>query len=181
MSDVPQLTPLSPRAAEIVSVARELLETGGREAVTMRAIAERLGIRAPSLYKHVPDKAALEAALIEQGLAELGAALYEALDDERPVRALLEVYRRRASAHPNLYRLGTAGRLPRERLAPGLEDWAGRPFFVVTGEAKLARALWTFAHGMVILELDGRFPDDADLDGTWAEGAHVFESRLSTT
>ena len=39
----------------------------GPDALTMRRLAERLGIRAPSLYKHLPDKAALEAAIIATG------------------------------------------------------------------------------------------------------------------
>jgi AcrR family transcriptional regulator len=49
---------LTPRAREIVAAARAILEEGGPEALSMRAIAERLGIRAPSLYKHVPDREA---------------------------------------------------------------------------------------------------------------------------
>ncbi len=46
---------LPPRAQEIVAEARELLEEEGAEALTMRRLAERLGIRAPSLYKHLPE------------------------------------------------------------------------------------------------------------------------------
>jgi AcrR family transcriptional regulator len=52
--------PLTPRAWQVVSVARDLLETEGSDALTMRRLAEEMGIRAPSLYKHVPHKAALE-------------------------------------------------------------------------------------------------------------------------
>lgn len=40
----------------------------------MRRLAAAMGIRAPSLYKHVPDKAALEVALVVAGLDELAAA-----------------------------------------------------------------------------------------------------------
>ena len=36
----------------------------------MRRVADRLGIRAPSIYKHLPDKQALEAALISAGFDE---------------------------------------------------------------------------------------------------------------
>jgi hypothetical protein len=46
---------LSPRAREIVAVARDVLETEGAEALTMRRLADRLGIRAPSLYRHLPN------------------------------------------------------------------------------------------------------------------------------
>jgi AcrR family transcriptional regulator len=172
----PSLTSLKPRAAEIVSAARGLLEESGREALTMRSLADRIGIRAPSLYKHFPDKNAVEVALIEQGMAELGAALRAAVASERPVAGLLRAYRAQALANPNLYRLATAGPLPRERLAPGLEDWAGEPFFLAVGEPHLAQALFAFAHGMVILEIDRRFPEDSDLDRTWDEGARAFAS-----
>ena len=71
----------------------------------------------------------------------------------------------------------TAGPLPRSELAPGLEDWAGEPFLLVTGEPHRAQALWSFAHGMVILEIDGRFPAGSDLDRTWRAGAAAFAPR----
>ena len=38
-----------------------------------------------------------------------------------------------------------------------------------------ARALWVFAHGMVMLELDHRFPPDADLDAAWRAGVAAFQ------
>jgi hypothetical protein len=41
-------------------------------------------------------------------------------------------------------------------------------------DTHLARAMWAFAHGMVSLEIDGRFPPGADLDGAWAAGASSF-------
>jgi AcrR family transcriptional regulator len=53
-----------------VGAARQILEDEGREALTMRRLAEAVGIRAPSLYKHFSDKAAVELALIEQGFTE---------------------------------------------------------------------------------------------------------------
>jgi len=87
---------------------------------------------------------------------------------------LLATYRRSGLAQPNLYRLATSGRLPREDLTPGLEEWAGEPFLLATGEPHLAQALWSFAHGMVILEIDGRYPQHSELDKTWEAGAAAF-------
>lgn len=40
-----------------------------------------------------------------------------------------------------------------------------------------AVTLFIFARGMTILELDGRFPPDADLDAAWASGLQSLESR----
>lgn len=147
----------------------------------MRRLADDLGMKAPSLYKHFPDKAALLAAIIEGALTEMGTALHRAL--ARPGRrgtiaAMLSAYRQQAVDHPNLYRLATAGRLPRHLLPAGLEEWAGEPFFLVAGEPDRAQALWAFAHGMVILEIDGRFPEGSDLDHTWKAGATAFTQRM---
>jgi AcrR family transcriptional regulator len=41
---------------EVLDVAATVLEDDGVEAVTVRAVAARMGIRTPSLYKHVRDK-----------------------------------------------------------------------------------------------------------------------------
>jgi AcrR family transcriptional regulator len=161
----------------VVSAAWRVLEAESLDAVTMRRLGDELGIKAPSLYKHLPDKAALEAALVEEGLAQMGAALHAALarpGRKRPLDAMLATYRRYGTEHPNLYRLTTAGRLPRAKLPEGLEEWAGSPFFLATGDPHRAQALWAFAHGMVILEIDGRFPEASDLDRTWRAGAAAF-------
>ena len=48
----------------------------------MRRIADRIGIRAPSLYEHLPDKRALEAAIISVGFERLAEAF-----ERRPARA----------------------------------------------------------------------------------------------
>ena len=118
---------LTPRAREVVDAARELLEAEGLEALSMRRLGEHLGIRAPSIYKHLPDKQALENALISAGFEEQADAFEAALrgaDD--PLGALATAYRAFAAEHPHLYRLMTERPLDRENLAPGAEERAGR-------------------------------------------------------
>lgn len=45
----------------------------------------------------------------------------------------------------------------------------------------LAQALWAFAHGTLILELDRRFLDGSNLDRTWQAGTEAFTAaRLAT-
>jgi AcrR family transcriptional regulator len=171
------LSARSGRAADIVSAARRILEDEGAGALTMRRLAAEVGMQAPSLYKHFATKRAVEAALIDEGMLEIGQALHDALADadrRDSVRSLLAAYRRAALASPALYRLATGGPLPRQDLTSGLEEWAGRPFFLATGDPWRGQALWSFAHGMVILELDGRFPEASDLDRTWDVGAAAF-------
>jgi AcrR family transcriptional regulator len=167
----------SVRRDEIVAAARQILEADGREHLTMRSLAERLEIRAPSLYKHVADKDELESLLIAEALRGMGEALHAAIDGlplrgskKRALAALAEAYRTWALAHPHLYRLATEGELPRDQLPDGLEAWTAEPLVRVTGDQDRARAAWAFAHGMTILELDGRFPQAADLDAAWRVG-----------
>ena len=168
----------SKRVAEAAAVARKVVEEEGVGALTMRRLADEMGIQAPSLYKHFSGKADLELLLIEDAMFDIGEVTHEALrgpGSAGPLRNLLTTYRSYSLAHPNLYRLATSGHLRREQLPEGLEAWAGNPWFVVTGNPSMAQALWSFAHGMVILELDGRYPSDSDLDKTWSAGADAFE------
>jgi AcrR family transcriptional regulator len=149
-----------------------------------------LGIKAPSLYKHLPDKAALEALVVAAGFAELAAALADAAaaadradgadkgdaaDAAGKLTAIARAYRAYAVTHPHLYRLMNYQPLRRDLLPDGLETRAAQPLAEAAGydEAR-ARAMWAFAHGMVSLEIDGRFPPRADLDEAWRAGLAAF-------
>ena len=170
--------PLSSRAREIVAVAREVLEREGPGALTMRRIAEVLGIRAPSLYKHVPGKEALEVAIVIAGFEEAAAAFEAATDGAaEPLAAFVTAYRAFARAHPHLYRLMTDRPLPRAHLPPGLEERTAAPLHRATGSPARARAAWAFIHGMVLLELTGRFPDDGMTEQAWQEGIAAMRRR----
>ncbi|HXV32493.1 MAG TPA: TetR/AcrR family transcriptional regulator [Gaiellaceae bacterium] len=167
---------LSPRAREIVTAARALLDEEGPGALTMRRLADRLGIRAPSLYKHLSGKEALEAAVISDGFAELAEAFEGAVAGAAdPLGALAAAYRRFGLEKPHLYRLMTERPLRRDLLASGVEERAAAPLLAATGrDEALARAAWAFAHGMTVLELNGRFPESADLDAAWRQGLRGF-------
>lgn len=173
---------LGPRVRDVVAVARQILEREGPDGLTMRRLAEQMGIKAPSLYKHVDSKDEVEALLMAEAFRELGRELHDAIGSLRNGRsprkalsALGRAYRRWALAHPHMYRLVTGGPLPRERLPEGLEAWAAEPVVSAAGgDPARARAAWAFAHGMTILELDGRFPPDADLDAAWATGVQAL-------
>ena len=154
------------RAQEIVDAARELLEEEG--SVSMRRLAERLGIRAPSLYKHLPDKQALENALISDAFEEVA----ERFDGVTDARGLARAYRAFALEHPALYRLMTERPLDRAGLTPGAEERAQRRVVEIFGDR--ARAAWAFAHGMTVLELNERFPPGADLDAAWEQGIEAL-------
>ena len=61
---------------EIVTAAAELLDEAGTEqAVTLRAVARRVGIAAPSIYPHFPDRQAILLAVVQDAFAELAEVL----------------------------------------------------------------------------------------------------------
>ena len=97
---------------EILAAATELLDTSGDErAVTLRAVARRAGIAAPSIYPHFPDRRALVEAVVRQAAADL-TGRFQAVSDGDPRRRLFDLcsaYLEFARAHPQRYRAMFAG------------------------------------------------------------------------
>jgi AcrR family transcriptional regulator len=55
---------------QVVDAALALLDRDGHGALSVRAVAAELGVRPNALYTYVPDRAALERAVVERVLAE---------------------------------------------------------------------------------------------------------------
>jgi AcrR family transcriptional regulator len=66
--------------SELIAAARELLKSGGTEAVTVRSIASKLGMTAPAIYRYFDSREALLNALIDELYDELADHLYAARD-----------------------------------------------------------------------------------------------------
>lgn len=95
---------------EIVAAAVELLdETGDESAITLRSVARRVGIAAPSIYRHFPDQPTIMLAVVQQAFAELETTLRTALDaaaggDRQRLFAVCHSYLDFAHEHPERYR-----------------------------------------------------------------------------
>ncbi|AOS64717.1 TetR/AcrR family transcriptional regulator [Actinoalloteichus hymeniacidonis] len=100
---------------EIVAAATELLdETGDESAITLRSVARRAGIAAPSIYRHFPDQPNIMLAVVQQIFAELAAKLHvaaaEAGDDpRRRLFAVCDCYLDYAQQRPGRYRVMFGG------------------------------------------------------------------------
>jgi AcrR family transcriptional regulator len=86
-------------AARIVRAAVELADADGLEALSMRRVAERLGVGTMSLYTYVPGKAELLDAMVDGVLAEVIEAEGDAGGDwrgrlERRAREYRALYQR---------------------------------------------------------------------------------------
>ena len=71
-------------AGKLVAGARELIMLGGYNGFSYADLAERYGIRKPSIHYHFPSKVDLVVTVVEQGRARIKAQI-AALEDSSPV------------------------------------------------------------------------------------------------
>src|SRR5437588_8714201 len=90
-----------------------LLETGHARSVSIRSVAQRVGVTPPSIYLHFSDKEALMDAVCARRLAKLDREMLQVTAEHAsPVRALRAqglAYVRFAIENPELYRIATMG------------------------------------------------------------------------
>jgi AcrR family transcriptional regulator len=97
---------------EIIAATKELLAaSASSEAVSIRAVADAVGVTPPSIYLHFADKDALIEAVVVDVFNQLDAAMLAAAEGvERPLDALCAyglAYVKFAIEHPEHYRLAT--------------------------------------------------------------------------
>jgi|ERR1019366_1664623 AcrR family transcriptional regulator len=163
---------LGPTKERIFTEALLLLEEKGLQALSMRNLADRLHIKAPSLYKHVSSRDEIIAQLQAWGIQRMGDALMRAPKSKK-AKAL--AYRMWATQNPHLYEVTLRIPLLRDRLPIGLEDGVTQMIIQITGrDHEHARAVWALFHGLVDLENANRFPINADLDKTWKRAIEML-------
>lgn len=86
----------------IVAAALELIDRDGLGAVTMRRIADELGVQAPSLYNHMRSKEALLDAVAAAVMEQVDASGFERLGWRAALEAWAWSYYEALVAHPNL-------------------------------------------------------------------------------
>lgn len=173
--------------AALIQAGLDLLADRDVEGLSLREVARAVGVSAPSVYRHFPDKQALMTALALEGLAKLSAAQHDAVaqTQERTdaFAAAGRAYVRFALAHPALFRLifassvfasepwdGVISAGPR-LLRDGAPAVAAGFFDAVAGKATqqnpdlLIRAIQAYAmvHGLATLMLDGLIVQDDSL------------------
>jgi AcrR family transcriptional regulator len=189
-------TPARTSRDAIVAAARSLLEEEGIDAVTMANVADRVGVRPPSLYKHVRDRGALITAVADEAALELGLVLEIAVgsiadedSDEGPAARALRAalaFRALADRSPRSVSLVFAG------LGGGLQPSveiaaiAARPLLEVSAELAgqdralvAARALTAFAYGFCAMEHAGAFRFGGDLDEAFRSGIEALIRGLA--
>jgi AcrR family transcriptional regulator len=91
---------------DVVTAAAGLADEIGYQQLTLGLLAQRLGVRAPSLYKHVDSLADLQHRIATLAMTELGEAVRDAMQGRAGIdalSALLTATRAYVTAHPGRY------------------------------------------------------------------------------
>src|SRR5262245_21282094 len=170
----------------VVTAGRTILERDGLAGLTMQAVADAVGVRAPSLYKRVRDRAALVRLIADDLAAELADRLDEAAttgDAERDLRAVVAAFRTFAHANPAAYPLLFDPR--RGGPSPDtLERSSAAVIRVATDLAGKRRALpaagtvVAWADGFVSMELAGAFQLGGEVEEAWEYGVRLLGEAL---
>jgi AcrR family transcriptional regulator len=170
----------------VVDEAAAVADEVGMDRLTLAEVATRLGVRLPSLYKHVDGLDGLRRGVALRGTRELGdamasAAVGRACDDA--VRAIAHAYREYALARPGAYAASLRAAAPEDVEHQAASDAVLRTVaavlagYGVTGDAMVdaARTLRSLLHGFVALESAGGFglPRDVSRSLDWALDAYV--------
>jgi AcrR family transcriptional regulator len=131
-----------------LEAAGRIIEKAGPAGLSVREAARRAGVSHTAPYRHFPDREALLAALANQGLEQLDAAL----KDLRPAQ-MARAYVRFARDHPGRFRLMFAG-----RRQPRLEARFASAYAEVGPLAGMAA--WALVHGLAQLLIDGHLQGD---------------------
>ncbi len=174
---------------EIVRAGRDVVEGGGLSALTMQAVAQRVGVRAPSIYKRLRDRNELVRLVTESVARDLRAALDDAVvggDASTDLRALLDSARAFAHRHPRGYALIYAPLPDAARPDGELLAWASSPLLTLTaalvGEEQAlpaARTVVSWLHGFVTMELAGAFRLGGGVEAAFAFGADRLIDALA--
>lgn len=105
----PEPLELQARQRDLLAAARKLLRKGGAKAVTMRAVADMVGMSTTVVYALFPDKAALIAHALDDDLKRLARHLQQAQqgaqDPYDALERVAQAYVAFGVTHPQSYRL----------------------------------------------------------------------------
>jgi AcrR family transcriptional regulator len=175
----------------VITAAATLADADGLGQLTLARLAERLGVRAPSLYAHVSGGLSdLRRRLGARGARELAAVLQSAAAGRArldALRAVAQAYRAYAQAHPGTY--AAMQRAPEaDDIDAGLaaRELVGVIVAVLDGyglrdaEAIHAvRVMRASLHGFVSLEQEGGFRMPISLELSYERLIELLHSGFS--
>lgn len=164
----------------LLDAATDIITESGVDAVTMRGLAQRVGVSRTAPYRHFEDKTALLAAVAIEGyhrLAQKVEAVAAAAHDDTVLRcqSIGEAYMQFAVENATHYRLMfgenalrfedvpevyEAARTAYKELLAVVKQGQAEGVIVASDPRDVAMLLWGSAHGVAQLIIDQRMPVD---------------------
>jgi AcrR family transcriptional regulator len=186
--------------AALLAAAERLIDAGGPDAASVRAVADEIGTSTRAVYSVFGSKQGLLEALATRFFEELHKAIdaVQLTDDPAAdlVNAAMNAWRQTVLRHPSLYRLVFLRVVPDLELGPEFGQIAYDAFgrmqalverFAPDGPAVHDRALaWhALTEGLASMEVRGQMLDTIDAERVWREALTAlvrgFQSdRVST-
>jgi AcrR family transcriptional regulator len=176
----------------VIAEAAQLADEAGFEHLTLASLAARLGVRVPSLYKHVDGLDAVRRGVTLLAVRELGEALAGATaptpgrNERGGLRALADAYRAYATAHPGRYAATVRAARRGDTEHAAATDAVLATVLAVLDDRGLgdeegidaARVLRAAVHGFVALEAAGGFGLPRDVERSWQRLLDVLDRGL---
>ena len=169
-----------------------LVDEIGFDQLSMGLLADRLGVKTPSLYKHVANQADLAHAIAVLATAEVADAIRDAIQGRAGRAALVagaHAMRTFVREHPGRYAAANAAQLtgPEDPLRPAsgrvMASWAA----MLDGydldpdhEVHAMRMLRSMLHGFATLEVVGSFQVDEPVDASFTWIVDFIDHGLRT-
>lgn len=176
----------------LLAAALDSLEGTEGALPSLRELARTVGVSPAAVYRHFPSKEELLGAIAGEGTRLLGQAQRAAYDaaggGSAGFAATGRAYVRFALAHPALFRM-TFTHAPADAIVSMGDDPAGvllrQTTTEMTGGGKAADRLalqaWAIAHGIAMLMLDGRLPQDDALIDRLLDTSSLFPRQGSNS
>lgn len=178
--------------AAVIDAAAALADEIGLEQVTLARLAERLGVRAPTLYHYMPGHAGLQRELALRGLRDLNEAMGDAAMGRagaEALRAVAQAYRSYVKAHPGLYAATVRAASDDDEAMVAAQTKpvevalrALSAYHLTHDDAIHAvRMLRCLVHGIATLEIAGGFGIPLEIDETFRHLLDMYVGALDST
>lgn len=176
--------------ATVTEAGATLADQVGLPQLSMGLIAEHLGVKTPSLYKHVTSLADLTHRIAVLAMTEVADAIRDATGGRAGSDALTaaaQAMRTYVKDHPGRYGAGNAARPtgPDDPLTPATNRLLASLSAVLRGyhldpshEIHALRALRSTIHGFATLEAAGGFQIDTDIDDSFTWMINIIDHGL---
>jgi AcrR family transcriptional regulator len=174
----------------VVEAAAIMADEVGLNSLTLSALAERLGVKQPSLYKHLDSLAGLHRSVSMLAKRELGEAISRAAvgrSGAEAIFAMSHAYRNWAVLHPGRYDVSQIPAAPgdvedQKTMMTSIQVIADvLSAYNLDGDDSIdaIRAFRSIIHGFVSLETTGGFALKADIDRSFDRLVHGFTVALN--